>query len=183
MRSRPREHRTPRCLVLVAFALAAVGCLPAAEALPDPLPGYTPASADAQVALVRAVADYYTVRRRAVLVGDASVMFAAYPKLAHGEDLREGINLDAFFVRLMRDGGVTKVTVELEWYDSMRVYMKGSAAVAFVHGVESWHYPHGGPGSGEFFTRIDLVNDADRWVVERTDEQTMSEGPPRTPTP
>ncbi|MGH2491400.1 MAG: hypothetical protein ACRDF9_07815 [Candidatus Limnocylindria bacterium] len=157
------------------------GCARAVDQLPDPLPGYARASADERAALVRAVADYYTVRQRAVKFGDAAVVFAAYPKLAEGESLREGINLDAHFIRQMRDGGVTKVTYELERYKPMRAYVKGGAAIVFVQGVEYWHYPYGGPGAGGFFTRIDLVDDAGRWVVERIDEQMMSEPPPRVP--
>jgi hypothetical protein len=129
------------------------------------------------------VVEYYAARQRAVMFGDAMLLFGIYPKLAQGEDLREGINLDAFFVRLMRDDGVTKVTDELERYEPVQIYVNGASAVAFVHGVESWHYPHGGPGSGEFFTRIDLSRDADRWVVDRTDEQMLHERPPRTPRP
>jgi hypothetical protein len=146
----------------------------------DPLPGYTRASVEQHASIVHAIVDYYGARQRAVMFGDAALLFDAYPKLAHGENLREGINLDSFFVRLMRDDRVTKVTVELERYEPVRTYVKGNAAVGFVHGVETWHY-HGGPGSGEFFTRVDLARDADRWVVERTDEQMMGERPPRTP--
>ena len=149
----------------------------------DPLPGYTRASLEEHASIVHAIVDYYAARQRAVMFGDAALLFDAYPKLAQGEDLREGINLDGFFVRLMRDDRVTKVTVELERYEPVRTYVSGAAAVGFVHGVETWHYPHSGPGSGEFFTRIDLANDAHRWAIERTDEQMMGERRPRTPNP
>lgn len=164
----------------LAMILVLSACARGVDQLPDPLPEYTRASADERAALVGAVADYYTVRQRAVKFGDAAVVFAAYPKLAQGESLREGINLDAFFIRQMRDGGVTKVTYELERYEPIRAYVKGRAAIVFVRGLESWHYPSG-PGSGGFFTRVDFVDDAGRWVVERTDEQMMSEPPPRLP--
>jgi hypothetical protein len=167
------------------FALlfgVATGCARAVFPQPDPLPGYTRASVEEHASIVHAIVDYYAARQRAVMFGDAALLFDEYPKLAQGENLREGINLDGFFVRLMRDDRVTKVTVELERYGPVRTYVKGGAAVGFVHGVETWHY-HGGPGSGEFFTRIDLASDAERWVVERTDEQMMGERPPRTPNP
>jgi hypothetical protein len=148
----------------------------------DPLPGYRRASVEEHASILHAIVDYYAARQRAVMFGDAALLFDAYPQLAHREDLREGVNLDGFFVRLMRSDRVTKVTVELERYEGVRTYVKGRAAVGFVHGVETWHY-HGGPGSGEFFTRIDLASDGERWVVERTDEQMMSERRPRTPNP
>jgi hypothetical protein len=147
----------------------------------DPLPGYGRTSVEEHASIVQAIVDYYAARQRAVMFGDAALLFDAYPKLAQGENLREGINLDAFFVKMMRDDRVTKVTDELERYEPVRTYVRGNAAVGFVHGVETWHYPHGGPGSGEFFTRIDLASDAGEWMVERTDEQMMGERRPRTP--
>jgi hypothetical protein len=131
---------------------------------------------------MRAIADYYSVRGRAFVSGDAGVLFAAYPKLAQGEDVRRGINLDAFHVPLWREVEVTEVTHRLESYEPAGIYVKGTHAVAFVHGSEYMQI-RGGQSGGEFFTRIDLVNDADRWVVERTDEQMMGEPPPRTPKP
>jgi hypothetical protein len=161
----------------VALALAAGGCARAV----DPLPGYARASGEERASLMRAVADYYTVRERVFVSGDATSLFAACPRLAQGEDLREGINLDAFRVPHLRDLGVTDVSDDLEGYEPARVYVKGTSAVAFVHGWEIWRYPRGDYTGLEFFTRIDLVNDADRWVVERTDEQMMAEPPPRLP--
>jgi hypothetical protein len=168
-------------MAAVAFFLLLAGCTRGADRRPDPLPDYTRASGAEHAAIARAVADYYVVRQRAVMLGDASALFGVYPKLAKGEDLRQGLNLDAFFIRQMRDGGVTKVTNQLELSEPIRTYVKGNAAVAFVQGMESWHYPNGGPGSGAFFTRIDLVNDYGRWIVENTDEQMMAEPPPRLP--
>jgi hypothetical protein len=166
--------------VFVLLSVVATGCARAVFPQPDPLPGYTRASVEEHASIVHAIVDYYAARQRAVMFGDAALLFDEYPKLAQGENLREGINLDGFFVRLMRDDRVTKVTVELERYGPVRTYVNGGAAVGFVHGVETWHY-HGGPGSGEFFTRIDLASDAERWAVQRTDEQMMGERAPRTP--
>jgi hypothetical protein len=176
----PRKERwlSVRRIALFAWVLVLVGCARSE----NPLPGYTRSSVDEHASIVHAIVDYYAARQRAVMFGDAALLFDAYPKLAHGENLREGINLDALFVKMMRDDRVTKVTDELERYEPVRSYIKGNAAVGFVHGVETWHY-HGGPGSGEFFTRIDLASDAERWVVERTDEQMMGERRPRTPNP
>ena len=56
---------------------------------------------------MRAVSDYYSVRSRAFVSGDAAVLFAAYPKLQHGEDVREGVNLDGFWAPHMRELGVS----------------------------------------------------------------------------
>jgi hypothetical protein len=131
---------------------------------------------------MRAVADYYEVRERALVQGDPRILFAAYPKLAQGEDLRSGINLDAFHVLHRRELGVIDMTDHLEGYEPARVYVKeGLAAVAYVHGWEVWVYPLGSYTGLEFFTRIDLAYADGRWVVERTDEQMVAEPPPRVP--
>lgn len=164
-----------RHLVLLALVLS-VAC-----SRGDALPGYTRATGDERAALMRAVADYYAVRERAFVSGDSRTLFAAYPRLAQGEDVRQGINLDPFWIPHMRELGITSVTSDLEGYEPARIYIGQASAVAFVHGWETWSYDRGGGTGLEFFTRIDLVSDADRWVVERTDEQMMAEPPPRTP--
>lgn len=175
MRARIRLPRVPP-LALLTLALAVASC-----ARPvDPLPGYTRASGEELASLTRAVADYYTVRARAFVAGDPAVLFAVYPGLAEGEDVRNGINLDAFRLVGWRELEVTKVEHRLQSYEPARIYLKGASAVAFVHGSEHFEV-RGGTSAGEFFTRIDLVNYTDRWVVIRTDEQTMAEPPPRVP--
>jgi len=175
-----KEHRLSiRCIALFVSVFVVAGCACGV----DPLPGYAPASSEERAALMRAVSDYYVVRARAFVSGDTGALFAAYPKLQQGEDLREGINLDGFWLPHMRELGVVDVTDDLEGYEAARFYVKEAAAVAFVHGWEIWNYPRGDHTGLEFFTRIDLASDADRWVVERTDEQMMGERPPRTPNP
>ena len=161
--------------------LALLLALAACARLADPLPGYARASDEDRAALMRAVSDYYTVRARAFVSGDAAVLFAAYPKLAQGSDMREGINVDALRVPSMHELSLMDIRDELEGYEPARVYVKQREAVVFVHGLEIWNYTRGGYTGLEFFTRIDLVNDADRWLVERTDEQMMAEPPPRIP--
>jgi len=149
----------------------------------DPLPGFRRASSEERAALMRSVLDYYALRARAFISGEPGALFLAYPKLQQGQDLREGINLDGFWVPHMRELDVVDVTDDLEGYEAARFYVKQSAAVAFVHGWEIWNYPRGDHTGLEFFTRIDLASDAGGWIVERTDEQMMGERPPRTPNP
>ena len=176
MRARRRLPRTGS-LALVALAVLSASC--AARPV-DPLPGYARASGEELASLTRAVADYYTVRARAFVAGDPAILFAVYPGLAEGEDVRNGINLDAFHVVGWREMEVTKVQHRLQSYEPARIYVKGDSAVAFVHGSELIEI-RSGPSGGEFFTRIDLVNYADRWMVIRTDEQMLAEPPPRVP--
>ena len=132
---------------------------------------------------MRTIDDYYSRRVRAALSGDAATIFAAYPKLAEGEDRAAGVNTDAFFVERMRTLGVTDVRFEIEELEPVRVYVKDDRAAAFVHGKETWRYPRGDATIGEFYTRLDLFRDGGDWRLGRTDEVKLGERPPRTPAP
>lgn len=149
----------------------------------DPLPGYHAASAGERAALMRTIGDYYSRHARAALSGDTATIFVAYPKLAVGEDRTSGINADAFFVERMRNLGVTDVQFEIEEREPARVYVRESRAAVFVHGKETWRYPRGDATIGEFYTRLDLFRNVDSWLIDRTDEVTLGERPPRTPAP
>lgn len=169
-------------LLVVALVFAAAACTP-----PDPLPGYISASAAERTLVVRTIEGYFAMRERAAVTGDATELFEAYPALALGEDRRQGINTETFFVERVRlaqgDGAFRKMSHELETYVPIVVYVRADHAVAFVHGLERFDYPRGGPSLGEIFVRFDLRRLADRWAIERTDEQVMGEPPPRTPAP
>ena len=115
--------------------------------------------------------------------GDAATIFAAYPKLAEGEDRTSGVNTDAFFVERMRNLGVTDVRFEIEEREPARVYVKDGRAAAFVHGKQTWRYPRGDATIGEFYTRLDLFRELGGWQLDRTDEVMLGERPPRTPAP
>lgn len=174
---------------LIVFAVVfAVACAP-----PDPLPGYAPASASERASVVGAIYDYFAMRQRAAVTGDATELFEAYPALAQHEDRRQGINTEAFFVERVRSAKtlpkeiapseIAKMSHELETYVPIAVYVRADSAVAFVHGLERMEYPRGGPSLGEIFVRFDLRRIDDGWVIEQTDEQVMGELPPRTPKP
>jgi hypothetical protein len=166
--------------IAVAACAAAIACAAA-----EPLPGFMPASAEERQALVRTIEDYYARRERASLAQDMRELFAAYPRLAEGEDRAVGINTDSFLVERMRISNMREISVEIERVEPVRVYVArgDETAVAFVHGVETWHYRDSYPGMGEFFTRIDLRRVGGKWTIERTDEQVMGEPRPRTPRP
>jgi hypothetical protein len=173
---------------LVALLLAAAAC-----AAPDPLPGYAPASAVERSSVVAVIYDYFAMRERAAVSGDATELFAAHPTLALHEDRRLGINTESFFVERVRlaktlpEWGAPPVIVrmshELERYVPIAVYIGADKAIAFVHGLERFDYPNGGPSLGEIFVRFDLRRSGDSWGILRTDEQVMGEPPPRTPDP
>jgi hypothetical protein len=92
------------------------------------------------------------------------------------------VNAEAFFVERMRAQHVSRVSVDLEEREPVKVLLKDSAAVAYVHGRETWDLA---PGSGqtisEIFVRIDLRQGASGWLVERTDQLELGERPPPTP--
>lgn len=175
-------------LFLIALLFGAVAC-----AAPDPLPGYAPASAVERASVLAVIYDYFAMRERAAVSGDATELFAAHPTLADHEDRRVGINTETFFVERVRLAktvpawGAPPVIVhmshDLEGYAPIAVYIGAGKAIAFVHGLERFDYPNGGPSLGEIFVRFDLRRSGDSWGILRTDEQVMGEPPLRTPDP
>ena len=175
-------------LPVVVLVFAAVAC-----AAPDPLPGYAPASAVERGSVVAVIYDYFAMRERAAVSGDATELFAAHPTLALHEDRRVGVNTETFFVERVRSAKtlpkeiappvIERMSHELESYAPIAVYIGADKAIAFVHGLERFDYPNGGPSLGEIFVRFDLGRSGDSWGIVRTDEWVMGEPPPRTPDP
>jgi len=163
-------------------ALLAGSLISCAQARPDPLPGYRPASPSERTAVVSAVLEYYAIRNRAAITGDVAPLYSAYPSLAHGEDRSAGVNTEAFFVQRMRAQPVSRVSVDLEDREPVKVFIKDTAAVAYVHGRETWDLP---PGTGqtvsEIIVRIALHQGTSGWLVERTDQFELGERIPPTP--
>jgi hypothetical protein len=168
-----------RAFVAGALAIAVAACAPAR---PDPLPGYRLASPEERTAVVRVVSDYYDLRNRAAVSGDIAPLYVAHPALAQGEDRRSGVNVEAFFVERMRAQGVTRIAVDLEASEPVKVYVNEKRAVAYVHGRETWDLPPGrGQTISEIFVRVDLRQLTSGWLIERTDELEPGERPPPTP--
>jgi hypothetical protein len=163
-------------------ALLAVSLISCAQARPDPLPGYRPASAGERAVVVSAVSDYYAIRNRAAVTGDIAPLYTAHPSLSHGEDRQAGVNAEAFFVERMRTLHVSRVSVDLEDREPVKVYVNETQAVAYVHGRETWDLA---PGTGqtisEIIVRIDLHQGTSGWLVERTDQFELGERIPPTP--
>jgi hypothetical protein len=164
----------------VLAGLALVSCLAA-----DPVPGYERAPRDVEESVRRTVEDYYILRGRAAVTGDIAPLYSRHPRLAAQEDRTKGVNVEAFFVERIQSFNrqtsgprATDVTLDLTWYEPLRVYVKGEMAVAFVHGLESWV---GAGTKGEMHVRLDLRRVGDAWVIERTDEWVLGERPPATP--
>lgn len=152
----------------------------------DPLPGHVRAPTDVEESVRHTIEDYYVLRSRAAVSGDITPLYARHPRLAAAEDRTKGVNVEAFFVERIQSFNratsgprATDVTLELTWYEPLRVYVKDDAAVAFVHGLESWV---GTQTKGEMLVRFDLRRAADTWMIERTDEWVLGERPPATPT-
>ena len=171
--------RTIAAGLVTVLAVSLTGC---AQARLDPLPGYRVASADERAAVVGAVSEYFAMRNRAAVTGDIAPLYRAHPGLADGEDRRTGVNSEAFFVQRMRAQAVSRVSVDLEEREPVKVFLKDTAAVAYVHGKETWDLT---PGSGqtvsEIFVRFDLRRGTNVWLVERTDYLELGERVPPTP--
>jgi hypothetical protein len=166
-------------VLAVAVLLSAAACT---QARPDPLPGYRPALSEERIAVMTTLSDYFAVRNLAAVTGDLAPLYTAHPSLAHGEDRQVGVNVEAFFVERMRSLRVSRVSVDLEAREPVKVYVKDAAAVAYVHGRETWDLS---PGSGqtisEVLVRFDLRRATSGWLIERTDELVLGERVSPTP--
>ena len=166
-------------VVAAVVAVALTGCV---QARPDPLPGYRPASPSEREAVLGVVTEYYALRNRAAVTGNIAPLYSAHPSLADGEDRQAGVNAEGFFVERMRAQQVSRVTVDLEEREPLKVYVKDTAAVAYVHGRETWDLaPGNGQTVSEIFVRIDLRQGTSGWLVERTDQFELGERFPPTP--
>jgi hypothetical protein len=166
--------------VLAAFlGVALTGC---AQWHSDPLPGYRAALPEERAAVLGAVSEYFAIRNRAAVTGDIAPLYSAHPALAHGEDRPIGVNTEALFVERMRALQVSRVSVDLEDREPVKVFLKDTAAVAYVHGRETWDLP---PGTGqtvsEIVVRIDLHQGTNGWAIERTDQLELGERVAPTP--
>jgi len=164
--------------LVTALAISLAGC---EQARPDPLPGYRAASSDERAAVVGVVSEYFAIRNRAAVTGDIAPLYSAHPSLAQGEDRQVGVNTEAFFVERIRAQHVSRVSVDLEEREPVKVFLKDTAAVAYVHGRETWDLTPGGQTVSEIFVRIDLRQGASGWLVERTVQLELGERPPQTP--
>jgi hypothetical protein len=171
--------RTAAAVLAAFLGVALTGC---AQSRPDPLPGYRAASPDERAAVVLAVSEYFAIRNRAAVTGDIAPLYNANPALAQGEDRRTGVNTEAFFVERMRALQVSRVTVDLEDREPVKVFLKDTAAVAYVHGRETWDLVAGtGQTISEIVVRMDLRRGTNSWVVERSDQLELGERIPPTP--
>lgn len=164
-----------RLTLLLGLALIAVACAA------DPLPGYLRASRAERDALVAVVREYYDVFDRAQVTGDIAPLYALHPELAQGEDRRQGVNTESWMVERARTLKLREVTVDLEQYEPVKAFVKGDAAVVYVHGLFTWTYSTGPETKGELPVRFDLVRDANVWKIVRSDERVLGETPEPTP--
>jgi hypothetical protein len=163
-------------VVAIALAMAAAACAPS-----DPVAGYRPASPEERATVVSVIGEYYDLLDRAQVTGDTGLLLARHPGLATGEQRQRGVNIETWTVERTRALNIRDVSVDIESYEPVRVYVKDAAAAVFVHALFTWEYQQGSPTRGELAVRMDLVRTADRWVIERTDEWVLGETPPPTP--
>jgi hypothetical protein len=92
------------------------------------------------------------------------------------------VNAEGFFVERMRAQQVSRVSVDLEEREPVKVYVKETEAVAYVHGRETWDLaPGAGQTIGEIIVRFDLRHATSGWLIERTDQLELGERTPPTP--
>lgn len=104
-----------------------------------------------------------------------------YPDLERKHDVNSGINLEAFWAKLWHQGNETNYRSDLEYYEPIHVWIRDTAAIARVHGLEHLDFPRSTETGGEFHTVISFERRADGWQIVQTDEQMLGERAPTDP--
>jgi hypothetical protein len=146
-----------------------------------PLAGYRAASAEELAGIRAAVSEYFELYDRAIATHDVTALHQRYPRLAEGTVRERGVNIEVFAVR-NTDPRLREARTEVEWYETVRAWVKDDRAVAYARGLFTWTYSDGNETKGEHRKRFDLSRTATGWSIERTDEWILGEGPPE-PTP
>jgi hypothetical protein len=133
--------------------------------------------------VVAAVREYYGLRNRLTDGLEINEFWQRYPELSYDHDLMRGINLEIMLWRWSHDDQLVRLNyrTDLESYEPMRVFVRASEALAYVHGVETWDFRVGPPTMGEFRTMLGLRLTDGKWTVVHTDEQKMGEPAPTDP--
>lgn len=152
------------------------------ECAPDLLPGYRAATADERTSIFATVSEYYDILDRAMVSGDAAPLYVRHPRLQLGEERQHGVNTEGTTVFRTRELALRAATIDMEFYEPLRVFLKGDVAVAYSHGLFTWTYANGSETKGEMLVRFDLARAGERWMIERSDEWVLGEGAP-SPTP
>lgn len=162
----------------LATVLAAVVLASCAASSP-----YRAADEPQRADVVAAVREYYGLRDRLTDGLDINEFWQRYPELSYEHDLMRGINLEIMLWKWSHDDQLVRLNyrTDLEAYEPMRVFLRASEALAYVHGVEAWDFRVGPPTMGEFRTVLGLRLADGKWTVVRTDEQKMGEPAPTVP--
>ncbi len=115
---------------MILLAMSTVAC-----AQPDPLAGYRAASPEERATVMRVIEEYYALVDRAEVTGDTSALISRHPGLAKGQQRERGINIETWTAEQTHALNLREVRVDIESYEPVRVYVKDTAAAAFVHAL------------------------------------------------
>jgi hypothetical protein len=140
------------------------------------------AATDAQRAsILEVVRDYYAARSGLSADLPIDEFWRRYPELERKLDVSRGINTEAFWARHWRTEGESNYRVDLERYEPVHAWVRGSSAIARVHGLEYLSLQDAGQTIGEFHTVITLEQRDGSWQIIQTDEQILGEPAPTDP--
>jgi hypothetical protein len=84
---------------------------------------------------MRVIEEYYALVDRAEVTGDTSALLSRHPGLAKGQQRERGINIETWTAEQTHALNLREVRVDIESYEPVRVYVKDTAAAAFVHAL------------------------------------------------
>lgn len=131
--------------------------------------------------ILSAVTEYYAAKSGLSMGLSVDEFLRRYPELERKVDVSAGINTEAFWARHWHADGESNYRVDLERYEPIHVWLRGTSAIARVHGLEYLALHTAGETIGEFHTVITLERRDGRWQIVQTDEQNLGERPPTDP--
>jgi hypothetical protein len=173
--------------VAMAAALALTGCSAqgvhsapslapdgraSTDGMASPSAGLDPAASQEVMPAMR---EYFHYRKKAIIAGDAGVLWNRYPALQQGGDPGRGINAEAQEVQAYRSRNLIDGDVDLEHYARVSGQIAGETAEITVHGLELYLTDDFGHTGGEFIITLFLRKQDGRWTVVKTDAVTLAE--------
>jgi hypothetical protein len=164
---------TPVLTAIAAVDKGVSGCRQAPRPLSSMPADYTEPDPATWVMLMKPVREYFYYRKQAVVTGNIQVLWERYPALSQGEDIREGLNAEAFFVENMKGLKPFDGNMSPESYEPMKVIVSGDQAAVLTHGSEMYLFREADGQLDESGSELKIIlfmcsNGSGQWTVYQT---------------